>query len=235
VSGIRLQGNRAACRAVGRGIIGPVDLRALRLNCLLAALLPNVLALGALGVMAMVEAGARTREDLAEAEAQVRAWAAAADPLPVAVADPRWTSAGILRLTPDRVTTEPGGRGPLPQEPTPDLLEALHRPVAREEGPWVTVAVPLPDGRVLYAERPVPPRDPTLLAALALALLASGAGLGWYLARRLYRPVEWLTEEAQAALDGRPRAAWRSSSEETRALESSITALADHYRSSRRG
>jgi hypothetical protein len=217
-----------------------VDLRALRLNCLLAPLLPTVLALGALGFLALREAESQARIDLAEAQAQVEAWANGPEPTHfLTAAGPRWTSVGILRLTTDRVAPDPGSRGPLPQEPSPELVQVVHGPQAWRQEDRIAVAVRLggaqDDGRILYAERLARAWNPTDALLIGTLLLVGGGLLGGYLARRIYRPVEWLTAEAQAALDGRPSPTNPAVSAETETLNSSISQLAEHYRSSRHG
>ena len=215
-----------------------MDLRALRLNCLLAAVLPTVVALGVLVAAWQVGVRAQERQDLAEARAQLQAWArGGGEPMALATADTRWVTVAVLHLAGDRVVVEAGTATDLAGEPGPELVQVVHQPQAwsLEDG-FLAAAARLPgtegDSRILYAERRMVAPEATKFWVIGGCMLVLGALLGWYLARRIYRPVEWLTHEADNALHGRPAGADRQESEETQALRSSIIELADRYRSS---
>jgi hypothetical protein len=141
-----------------------------------------------------------------------------------------------MHLEGDRLVTDAGHATGLPQEPTPELLDVVRGPQAWHQGPDLFAVARLPvtagPSRLLVVRRPLQPADrgPVLVAGGLLAVI--GLALGWYLARRIHRPVEALTQAAEAALEGRPEPDVVSASDETEVLRSSVLRLAERYRSS---
>lgn len=210
-----------------------MDLRALRLNCFLAPLVPTFLAVGLVLYGQHLGVEHLAAQDRAEARAQVAAWARQGR-TDLAAADPRWRVVEVLEPVGDRL--RPLGGGP-EREPEPEMVQVVDGPqVWTTPTGGVAAAALLPGtspARILFAVRP-PAAPPVGGEGLALAILAAGGLLAWYLARRIYRPVEALVEEAQAALDQRPSRSVFPTSDETATLRSSITELAHRYRSSTR-
>lgn len=223
-----------------------MNLKGLRLNCWLA---PACLTM--LGAMACLVVGlwlARHAEHAAHRDllATLAAYARLEEhgcrpPLGLWTgADARWQGAVEVRRDGDRweIGAQAGSGWNLrPDDPPPALVLALHEPQA-----WTAI-----DGRRFAAaaarsgERPVfiiawaPPAATAWLApALGTASILAAAGLllSWYLAARIWRPVESLARYAQAAADDAP-APQLHASVETGDLRSSITMLAERYRSSR--
>ena len=208
-----------------------MDLRSLRLNCILAPLVPSVLAVVLVLWVQHHDAERLAAQDRAEARAQVAAWAHGAR-TDLGTADPRWRTVEVLEPVGDQV--RPVGGGPA-RDAEPELVQVVDGPqVWATASGGVAAAALLPGTqpiRILYAVRaPAPP--PLGAEVVALALVAAGGLLAWYLAWRIYRPVEALAEEAQAALDQRPTRQAFATSDETATLRSSITELAHRYRSS---
>ncbi len=155
-------------------------------------------------------------------------------------ADPRWHCLAEVTANDDRL--ELGERvGSVPrfdlQSPPPEVIDAVERAQCWEMSAecWAAAA-PVRDGQgrlrsLLYGEltAPAPIASAMLWWSLG-ALVAISALLSWYLVRRIYRPVEFLEQQARGALDGSEPDAVGPSSPETSALQSSITALASSYR-----
>ncbi|MFW5698826.1 MAG: hypothetical protein ACOCYN_03135 [Planctomycetota bacterium] len=154
--------------------------------------------------------------------------------------------AGVALLVPD----EQAGARPLrhigtppsfdPEGPPPELINAWTTPRG-----WVdadgrlhgAAAIRDADGAALgllhlaFVQSAPARLDPAGLRAPLGLLVLTGSLLGWYLARRIYAPVEALSAQAEAALDGRDLAGF-AGSQETGRLASAIDALASAYRSS---
>ncbi len=223
-------------------------LRGLKLNCILV---PWVVACVAALVLVWFQQRANERAAMQGRQALVAELAAYAafesaanrPPLDQALnADKRWKCLAELKLDKDQVTVARRAGAP----PALDLQAPPHQlwlvvdapqwwPI---EGDQIAVAVGLRDpagriGGILYGQI----QDPALglvgelvLALLALALTA--LFLGWYLSRRIYRPVEALAEQARAALEGRTPPPQDTHSAETAVLRSSLMGLIERYRSS---
>jgi hypothetical protein len=215
-----------------------MDLRALRINCLLAPAVPSAVALIALLAGWLAVESCHDERDRLEAASQVAAWASLGPETAqrLIASDRRWTACAVLELDGERLRCHRRhGTGPVPEEPTPALLLVVDRPVAwsDDHGVAVVARLPAPAGRsqhLLFARRPGQPVDRWPLWAVCAGLIAVGAALTAYLARRIYAPVEYLQAHAQAALDGRAAPADACSSVETAALHSSVIALAAQVR-----
>ena len=222
-------------------------LRGLKLNCLLV---PWALAVVAAAVLAWglqrAEERATTlgRQALVAELAAYAAFESAANrpPLDQALnADKRWKCLAELKLDKDQVAVARRAGTP----PALDLQAPPHQlwlvvdtpqwwPI---EGDHLAVAVGLRDpagriGGILYGQIQDPRLDLSgelILAFLALVLTA--LLLGWYLSRRIYRPVEALAEQARAALEGQAAPPQDTHSAETAVLRSSLMGLIERYRS----
>jgi HAMP domain-containing protein len=238
----------SACASAKTGIFRRVTfLKNLRLNCLLV---PAVLAVAAMlawswawwragqqGIELRREALAASLGAFAalggEAAPSLDAWLAA---------DRRWTGLAVVRLDGERlaVIAAAGNKPALDAaNPSPVLIDAVGGPHAwpLADGRWAAAA-PIRGGSgvtnaLLYGEtRPFPARDLNEWIYGLLAIAVLGAGLGWYLARRVYAPVEYLSRQAEAALAGQPPVAGNVDSDETGALRSSVNQLVERVRSS---
>ncbi len=222
-------------------------LRGLKLNCLLV---PWVVALVAAAVLIWFQHRMEARAAIAGRQALVAELAAYAafetsanrPPLDQAInADKRWKCLAELKLEHDRVTVaRRAGAAPAldPQAPPHQLWLVVDAPQWWPiDGDHIAVAVGLrdPGGRIngiLYGQIQDPRPDQgidLILAILALALTA--LLLGWYLSRRIYRPIESLAEQARSALEGQPAPTQDTHSAETAVLRSSLMGLVERYRS----
>lgn len=223
----------------------------LKLNCLLV---PAVLIILAAAALIWVDWGRARQARTAASEhaaAMAALQAANMNALPERL-DPEVIRrhepgiAGMALLVPDdqsgaRQSLRIGSPPPFdPDGPPPELINAWTAPRG-----WIetdgrlcgAAAIRDADGAALglvhlaFVE-PAPARLDAagLLPALGLLIL-TGSLLGWYLARRIYAPVEALSAQAEAALDGRDLGAF-AGSQETGRLASAIDALATAYRSS---
>ncbi|MBA3707867.1 MAG: LPXTG cell wall anchor domain-containing protein [Planctomycetes bacterium] len=222
------------------------SLRSLRLNCWLAPLTVAAAA-GALLAWHHLADRAATRAAMAEMAAadlsaladlersHVRPTLAAA-----LAADPRWTSLSEISAVGDHLEGAARAGADLGidlADPPPELIDAVDHGHcwALAPGRWA-VAAPVRDdqGRtlcVLYGERVQPSAGDERSFWWSLAGLAALAGtLGGYLVRRIYRPVEFLNRQADAALAGEAAPAGAIDSLETASLRTSIVALAERYR-----
>lgn len=219
-------------------------LAGLRLNCLLVPVVLSVVALGATwGIWWLGHEAATTQDqqETAQALAICARLRPDGDPRSCRAADPRWTGLAVLRWHGGKVERR-AADGILcltDDNPHPDLVLAAGGTLAWIDRPGLlAAAAPLAmdaqgERHLLYGERPALVPDPSLPLALSALIIVLGGALGWYLARRIYQPVEWLTLEAESALAGRPRLAFERSSKETAALRSSVITLADRYRTER--
>lgn len=221
-------------------------LAGLRLNCLLVPVVLSAVALGATwGIwwLAHETATEQERQDVAQALGICARLRPDGDPRACRAADPRWTGLAVLRWRGGRVERQAmdGALRLADDNPHPDLVLAAGGALAWIDRPGLlAAAAPLAaDGNgarsLLYGERPDLALDPTLPLIVSVLVAVLGGALGWYLTRRIYQPVEWLTHEAEAALAGRPRLGQERSSLETASLRSSVIVLADRYRSEKKG
>lgn len=212
-------------------------LHSLRLNCLLAPLATAAVGLLALAIAWWLHStalhAAALRAHLAEVDSLAQlAEADAAPPLPSWLAShPGWRGVARVQVQDEElVVLAQAGAVPLTREVTPDLLLAFQAARAWRDGALAACAAPcLPRGgpsSVLVAWR-APPPAPPLWPWLALGggVLLIGGGLGIYLVLRVYRPVEWLQQAADAAAAGRPEPGGAPDSPETASLRSSIATL----------
>lgn len=221
-------------------------LRGLRLNCFLAALLPCLLAGVVLAYQGQQyqknlrasyakEAGHSLQSyallllDVSQREQLINA---------ISNADERWNTLAIINLnkSEDSFALEihmlKGSKTSLESDnPHPSLinsqLEAQHWSL---ESALMAVACPLRSDSqelgVLYGEMRVP-AAPDSIGILTLAVSALGIGLlmAMYLSRRIYKPIEYLCDEAEAAIKGNASTAAIRHSTETAHVASSINDL----------
>ncbi|GDY11447.1 hypothetical protein LBMAG53_03240 [Planctomycetota bacterium] len=156
--------------------------------------------------------------------------------------DPRWRCLAEVRIVGDHlaILSHAGAPPELDVDnPPPELLQAVG-----EQQAWQTASGDLAmatalrsaDGqatRILFGQARLP--DPGLTALFSAALgvlLVAGLALGGYLAKRIYRPIEALARDAEAALDGSPPSGPMPVSAETDGVRGSLVTLVERYRSS---
>jgi hypothetical protein len=161
-------------------------------------------------------------------------------------ADRRWTCLAEIRFTQDDHAEILRIAGSPPEldlaAPPPELTLAV-----AEQQLWTTpagavaVATALRGTHaggpthVLYGQARLTDAGPApALWTAIIVLVLAGGGLGWYLARRIWRPIEALAADAEAALRGEgPRPLMASS--ETKGVRSSLVTLVERYRSLKPG
>lgn len=227
-----------------------VFLRTLQLNCLLAALLPCLVAIPLL-VWTVHRIASQARTDhLHLLRDNIASLAQGLSTDEVSFADltawqQGWRHLGLFSLDAEghlMTLTQSGAAADLEAEspPAPLVLarvapQAWIAGVARAAAP---VQGPAGDTiAMLYGEYPAPSdATPTTLLMISIsALLGSGLVMAWYLSWRIYRPIEWLNREAAAALEGTDHPDHLLTpihSAETRDAVSSIETLAGRYRHS---
>ena len=209
--------------------------RRLWFNCLLAAVIPMaVAALAGVGLQLRHEALVRDLVSAERAQALVLAATLGATPEAIRKADPSWL--GVARLRWNGHATEvlaaAGTLALRADETPPDLLLAVNGPQHwRIAGELAAIAVVERDGRgdvaaFWYGESMVPSADRSMLWGFLVSLAVLGLGCGWYLARRIWAPIEDLQRYAEATARGEI-ATLSLGSEETESLRTSIIALAD--------
>ena len=220
-------------------------LRGLRINCLLAAFVPALLALAWMIWAAWAEADRQADAAQREAVATVTSWSRLrAAGFPVAAdqllaGDPRWwTVAEVVFPDVERHEVRNTAGRPLPYSPDdlPDgVVRAILNPEAWNEPGAVCAAAGLVDATsgavrsVLVLRGPLPSDAAMRLLVAIPALLVLAGLVAWYLARRIYDPIRHLQEAASAALDGRTVTPGPTSAE-TSAVESSVTDLIASFR-----
>lgn len=216
-----------------------LSLRGLRLNCWLAGCVPGVLA-AVLLLLLGDRIGAVHRQAYAQGLQTVLEAHASHHARPAQVhADPAvWTGAAHLLIDADGSVRPRDSQGQLDMNmlnPDPQVFDAVTHPQVWD-GPrgQVRAAVALWDANgdfqaLLYAEaHRTLEEGRNWIALVATLVLALSAAMGWYLVRRVYRPVEDLCVQAEAALRGRAIAP-RYRSRETDATASAVSALATAY------
>ena len=224
----------------------------LRLNCLLAALVPVALGVAALIVYAVLAEGHhrhRRHQDLRQMAALMVAGATdlAGVSIERLVADHVDVVSAAVLTTEEvhgvRLLRHVGeGLSIDPESPPPLLIEAWTMPRSwRLDGHRMALATAVRDDHqaavgLLYLEvRLLPQWNPWLTATwIGSLLLAAGGLLAVYLTRRIYRPVVTWQRQAEAALTGGPPLPVVTTAE-TAALATAIDQLASAYRSSTGG
>ena len=216
-------------------------LRGLRLNCFLAPLLPAVCA--AIGIIILAtqlrdEADDRLRRGLADwLAASAQRIESGAELPEVWAAHPHWQGLALLHLDEAEgleVVEQVGTALALEQaDPPLPLWRAtvqaqswgagqVAAPVRRDDGSIAAILYGVYVSPAAWNDRPV------VIAGVATLLL--GLLLAWYLARRVYRPVEALDAAAQAALKGDAPDHAIAGSVETGSVAASVQRLAQQYR-----
>lgn len=225
-------------------------LRGLRLNCFLAALAPSLIACFFLVYQQRGQQEHILETYSTEAQHSLQAYASLlSDPEQrqsisntIAHADDRWSYLAIVKL--DKIDDEftiliepvHGMNNSLEiDNPQPSLVKSLV-----EAQQWhlssvkMAVACPLQfkgqDVGVLYGEISVPNAENagTIIIIVSSALII-GLMIAWYLSQRIYKPIEYLCNESEAALSGQGTGAHLVSSAETARVASSINDLLSRY------
>lgn len=215
----------------------------LRLNCLLVPILLGATAAGgtiAIHYLAQERLADAWKDDFTHS---IATWARLrGQGLPLSATlwrsvDSRWLATAELRLQDDRLlVVATSGEPTLGIHPPAALPAAVSAPQCwtLPSGRWAVAATvqPYTDAKPLfvYAEAPPPPTHALGLLATLIVIACLSLGLGWYLIRHLWRPVENLQRHADAALRGETPPADTEASEETAAVRSSVILLADRYR-----
>jgi hypothetical protein len=218
-------------------------LAGLRLNCWLAAALPLAAGLVVVLCFAVIAGDQRRSDQQANAAGALaiaaRLAGASVDPALVRENDQRWSGIATIAIDGEgeslTILASDGVIAVRDSRPEPQLILALtDNQVWQRPSGGLAAAVPIRDdtGRpvaVLYGEQPAlgAVLIPWALGLLAL-LVALGAGLAWYLVSRIYRPVEGLVAQCEAALKGEAAPAAVASSE-TASLASAVSQLAEAY------
>lgn len=220
-------------------------LAGLRLNCLLAPLIVAIVATAFIvrGHRASIERAQAA--ELAGLSATIVALAArveragdAADLAALRGADTRWSAIGLVAIGADagELRASDGRLATDIADLPPRVVDGIGGPQgwAEPTGALRAVAPVHMGGRtlVLLGEATSAIRSGWADAASSCAILIVVAGLlSWYLARRIWRPVEALQRAAEDALAGRPPAGVTVESSETATARSAVLQLAESYRS----
>jgi hypothetical protein len=223
-------------------------LRTLRLNCLLAALVPAVAASAGLAAAwwAAEErvAGLRAGEALSALETWARQ-GAIGKPVPPEAwreADPRWLGLAEIVWDGDALgcSASAGSLTLDPLAPPAWVAAAVHRPHAERRGGRLVMATPMfsSEGRltaIAWGETAVPSGIPvSWLIATVAAVLAIAGAMAVYLAQRISGPVLAIQRYAEAAAAGRAMPEIRETSVETLPLRRSVESLVEQSRSGQR-
>ena len=226
-------------------VISRFHLQGLRLNCLLAVLVPVGMAACALIALGHWHRHLDQQHQLRQAQLVLQSYIAGlgsptnvqdqAHPLhALGGGQQHWNGLAQLVLDGDGTVTEIGRQGQLEIDYDfipPELTWAVAGAQAWSLGAGkLGVAAPWLDQEgvttsIFYGETTLKFTDKLWWYYVAAALmLCAGGVLGWYLIRRVYLPVTALTQQAQAALRGEPHIAMYSSAE-TQQLSAAISQL----------
>jgi hypothetical protein len=220
-------------------------LHGLKLNCLLAPIATALVGIagvsGAWGLATNATAAANQAARTADL-AGLAAIAAGDQPPALAgwlTAHPGWLGVAQVRLDGERtVILAAAGDPGVGHEVDQPLLLALQAAQARPFADAGGAAVPCygasgPPTVLVARWQTDPAVDPGLWLGLIAAVGAVGLGLGIYLVRRVYQPVDYLIRYAEAAVNDRPEPEGRIASAEVSALASSISTLVGQHRQRR--
>jgi hypothetical protein len=222
-------------------------LRSLWLNCLLAGLVPALvassIATGAWTILVARIAADRDGEALAALETWARqgALGRAVEPSAWREADPRWSGLAVVRWEGDAlvVSASAGVIALDPAVPPAWLPAAVQQPRSERRGALLVAATPVLDAdgaatALAWGETPAP-RLPAVswLVGLLAAIVAAGGGMAWYLARRISGPVAEIQRVAAAAAAGLDAPGVRETSIETAPLRRAVEDLVERSRSGR--
>lgn len=218
-------------------------LRGLRLNCFLAALVPCLLACIALGYqqyqhqqeLLAAHAGEALHSLSSYAQLLANPQTRAGHLHAIQDADRRWQALAIVTLDEEhhlQVHQLIGQDHTLEADnPHPSLIKSqIASQTWSLPGLQMALATPLryQDGDlgVLYAEMAVPgATKKTALLLIIAATLFTGLLIACYLSRRIYKPIEYLCDEAEAIMHGGTSSATARHSTETAQVASSINDL----------